>query len=68
MLEPLRAIDTSVLLRYLLNDVPAQSDAARRLVDSDIPLAVTAATTADAKALQVMTYYRAGAPSRGLAR
>jgi len=47
MLEPLRAIDTSVLLHYLLNDVPAQSDAARRLVDSAIPLAVTAIALAE---------------------
>ena len=42
MTEPLRAIDTNVLLRYLLRDVPAQAEQAARLIDSGQPLGLTA--------------------------
>ena len=47
MPEPLRAIDASVLLRYLLRDVPAQAEQARRLIDSDRPLGLTAVALAE---------------------
>ncbi|HEU5316337.1 MAG TPA: PIN domain-containing protein [Chloroflexota bacterium] len=42
------ALDASVLLRYLLADDPEQSPAARALVESDAPLAVTPVTIAEA--------------------
>lgn len=47
MVEPLRAIDTNVLLRYLLRDVPAQAEQAERLIDSGRPLGLTAVTMAE---------------------
>src|SRR5207248_9230853 len=47
MPEPLRAIDATVLLRYLLSDVPEQAHRARRLVDSEQPLGLTAVALAE---------------------
>jgi len=47
MPEPLRAIDANVLLRYLLSDVPEQAHRARRLVDSEQPLGLTAVALAE---------------------
>jgi predicted nucleic acid-binding protein len=47
MREPPRAVDANVLLRYLLDDVPEQSDSARRLIDSDTPLGLTAVVLAE---------------------
>jgi predicted nucleic acid-binding protein len=44
---PLRALDANVVLRYLLADVPAQSEAARRLIDSDEALGLTAVALAE---------------------
>src|SRR3954469_16935842 len=44
---PLRAIDANVLLRYLLSDVPEQAHRARRLVDSEQPLGLTAVALAE---------------------
>ncbi len=38
MAEALRAIDANVLLRYVLNDVPAQAAKARRLIESETTL------------------------------
>lgn len=45
--EPLRAVDTSVLLRYLLNDVPSQMPRVLRLVESEQRLGVTAVALAE---------------------
>jgi predicted nucleic acid-binding protein len=39
--EPLRLVDTSVLIRYLTNDIPERAVLARRLIDSDAPIGVT---------------------------
>lgn len=47
MAEPLRAVDANVLLRYLLSDVPAQAERARRLIDSERPLGLTAVALAE---------------------
>lgn len=47
MVEPLRAIDASVLLRYLLRDIPDQAERARVLIDSDRPLGLTALALAE---------------------
>lgn len=47
MPEPLRAIDANVLLRYLLNDVPELSAKARRTIESDQALGVTAVVLAE---------------------
>jgi predicted nucleic acid-binding protein len=47
MPEPLRAVDANVLLRYLLNDIPNQAEAAGRVVDSDEPLGLTAVVLAE---------------------
>lgn len=47
MAEPIRAIDASVLLRYLLQDIPDQAARARTLIDSDRPLGLTAVALAE---------------------
>ena len=47
MVEPLRAIDANVILRYFLGDVPAQAASARRLIESEQPLGLTAVTLAE---------------------
>ncbi len=47
MVEPLRAIDANILLRYLLNDVPEQAEKARRLVDSEQRLGLTVIALAE---------------------
>jgi predicted nucleic acid-binding protein len=47
MPEPLRAVDTNVLLRYLLNDIPDQAERARRLIDSDEPIGITPVALAE---------------------
>ncbi|MGQ9675332.1 MAG: PIN domain-containing protein [Chloroflexota bacterium] len=47
MPEGLRAVDANVLLRYLLGDIPEQAEKARRLVDSDRPLGLTAVALAE---------------------
>lgn len=47
MPEPLRAVDANVVLRYLLNDVPQQTERARRLIDSDLHLGLTAVALAE---------------------
>jgi len=47
MREPLRAIDSNVVLRYLLRDDPEQWEKATRLIDSDRPLGMTAVTLAE---------------------
>lgn len=44
----MRAIDTNVLLRYVLNDVPEQAEASRRLIDSDEVLGLAAVALAEA--------------------
>ncbi|MFN0071473.1 MAG: PIN domain-containing protein [Chloroflexota bacterium] len=38
---PIQTIDTSVIVRYLSNDIPSLASRARRLIDSDIPLGIT---------------------------
>lgn len=47
MAEALRAVDANVLLRYLLNDVPAQAARARRLIESEATLGMTAVVLAE---------------------
>lgn len=47
MAEEVRGIDANVVLRYLLDDVPAQAERARRLIDSDTPLGLTAVALAE---------------------
>lgn len=47
MIESPRAIDANVLLRYLLNDAPDQSERARRLIDSEEPVSLTAVALAE---------------------
>jgi|SRR5579884_770585 len=47
MAEALRAIDANVILRYFLRDVPAQAVSARRLIESERPVAVTAVVLAE---------------------
>lgn len=42
MAEPLRVVDASVLVRYLAADNPAMLEHARRLIDGDAPLGITA--------------------------
>ena len=46
-LEPPRAIDANVLLRYLLRDDPEQSARATALIDSEQPLGLTAVVLAE---------------------
>jgi predicted nucleic acid-binding protein len=38
---PLRLLDTSIIVRYLSNDIPALAEPARGLIESDAPLGVT---------------------------
>ena len=57
MPEPMYAIDANVLLRYLLDDVPEQAAAARRLVDSDQPLGLTAVALAEIAWVLAGPYY-----------
>ena len=45
--EPRRAIDSNVLLRYILHDVPEHAVRAKRLIESTQPLAVTAVALAE---------------------
>jgi predicted nucleic acid-binding protein len=47
MSEVIRALDTNVLLRYLLDDHPLQSPSARRLVDSTERLGITLVALAE---------------------
>ncbi len=42
-----RAIDANIVLRYLLRDVPEQSERARRLIESEAVLALTAVAVAE---------------------
>lgn len=46
MREPMRAIDANVVLRYLLSDIPDQSEEARRLIDSTDSVGITAVALA----------------------
>ncbi|MBI3969730.1 MAG: PIN domain-containing protein, partial [Chloroflexi bacterium] len=57
-IETLRAVDSSVILRYLLKDDPVQSPAARDLIESDTPLGVTGVALAEAA--WVLTRQRRG--------
>ena len=58
MSEPLRAIDANVLLRYLLRDIPEQAEQARRLIESDRPLGLTAVTLAEVAWTLAGPHYR----------
>jgi predicted nucleic acid-binding protein len=40
-MEPLRVLDTSVIVRYLTNDIPHLANQARHLIDSSRPLGIT---------------------------
>ena len=40
MSPSIRAVDTNVLLRYLLSDVPELAEQARRLIESETPLGI----------------------------
>jgi predicted nucleic acid-binding protein len=46
--EPLRILDTSVIVRYLANDVPDLAERARQLIDSSILLGITAVALLEA--------------------
>jgi predicted nucleic acid-binding protein len=46
--EPLRLLDTSVIVRYLSNDLRDLAEQARRLIESDLPLGVTAVAVLEA--------------------
>lgn len=50
-------VDTSVLVRHLVQDIPEQGEAAVRLIDSDAQLAVGLVTLAEA-AFVLHHYYR----------
>jgi predicted nucleic acid-binding protein len=56
--QPLRLLDTSVIVRYLSNDLPDRAEQARRLIESDVPLGITAV------ALLEVAYVLRGAPYR----
>lgn len=58
MNEPLRAIDANVVIRYLLNDVPSQAEKARRLIDSEEPIGLTAVVLAEIAWVLVGPRYR----------
>lgn len=45
--RPLRAVNTNALLRYLLGDVPEQSERAKKLIDSGEPLGLTVVALAE---------------------
>ncbi len=45
--EQLRTLDTNILLRYFLQDVPDQAESARRLIDSELPLGLTVLALAE---------------------
>lgn len=47
MPEQPRAVDANVILRYLLDDLPDQAAKARRLIESDEVLGLTAVTLAE---------------------
>jgi predicted nucleic acid-binding protein len=58
---PLRAIDANVILRYLLGDVAEQAEKARRIIDSEQPIGLTAVAVAEVA-------WVLGGPLYGLAR
>lgn len=47
MPDPLRGIDSNVVLRYFLGDVPEQAEKARKLIESEQPLGLTAVALAE---------------------
>jgi predicted nucleic acid-binding protein len=52
MAEPLRLLDTSVIIRYLSNDIPHLAQRARQLIESDSRLGI--ATVALLEAVDVL--------------
>jgi predicted nucleic acid-binding protein len=48
MPEPLRVLDTSVIVRYLSGDLPDLAEQARRLIDSDTPVGIAAVALLEA--------------------
>lgn len=60
MTESIRAIDASVILRYLLNDVPAQSEQARQIIESNRQLGLTAVALAEVAWTLTGPLYRRG--------
>jgi predicted nucleic acid-binding protein len=54
----LRTVDANVILRYLLNDVPSQAQAARTLIESDRPLAICPVALAETAWTLVGSRYR----------
>ena len=54
----LRAIDANVILRYLFEDIPAQFDAARRLIESDQQLGLSPVALAEIAWTVTGPYYR----------
>ncbi|MGA7673157.1 MAG: PIN domain-containing protein [Nitrolancea sp.] len=54
----LRAIDANVILRYLLQDVPHQFEAARRLIESRESLGLTSVALAEIAWTLTGPYYR----------
>lgn len=47
MPEAIRTIDANAILRYLLQDIPDHAERARRLIDSEEPLALTVIALAE---------------------
>ena len=62
MTEPIRAIDTNVLLRYLLADVPHQAAAARDLIESAEQLGITSVALAEVAWVLSGSLYRIPRP------
>jgi predicted nucleic acid-binding protein len=52
--EPLRLLDTSIIVRYLSNDLPELARRARQLIESDAPLGI--ATVAVLEAAHVLRH------------
>jgi predicted nucleic acid-binding protein len=58
LIDPLRTVDANILLRYVLRDVPDQSEAARRLIESEQDLGVTAVALAEVAWVLAGSQYR----------
>lgn len=47
MADALRGVDANVILRYLLRDIPDQAERARRLIESETPIGISAVALAE---------------------
>lgn len=57
MVEPLRIVDTSIIVRYLTRDLPDQAEQARRLIESTVPLGITAVALVETAFVLRSPYY-----------